>query len=282
MKHLTKLLFLFISISAFSQSPWTQKEGKFYTQLSFTTISNYDTLFGDPDYSNFGNYTDNTFQFYGEYGLNDKTTLIVNLPLKNISIKGFEDPRVSCVGTNNCLKDFKKTALGNIEIGVKRNFSNKNWLLSGQVSLEANTGSYEPTSGIRTGYDAWTLTPLFLAGKSFGKTYLQTFAGANIRTNDYSSNFKVGGELGHKISKSIWVVGFLDLSKSFKNGDIALPTENAFTGLYVNDQEYGAFGLKGIGEFSDNFGVTASFASAFFGNNVPKKAAINFGVYRKF
>ena len=56
MKHLTKLLFLFISISAFSQSPWTQKEGKFYTQLSFTTISNYDTLFGDPDYSNFGKY----------------------------------------------------------------------------------------------------------------------------------------------------------------------------------------------------------------------------------
>lgn len=279
MKHLTKLFFLCISITAFSQSPWTQKEGKFYTQLSFTTISNYNALFGDPDRSTYGDYTDNTFQFYGEYGLTDKTTLILNLPLKNISIDGFQDPRIQCI---NCAQDFSKTSLGNIEIGLKRNFSDKNWLLSGQVSLEANTGSYDNNSGIRTGYDAWTLTPLFLAGKSFGKTYLQTFIGANIRTNDYSSNFKIGGELGHKITKSIWVVGFLDIVKSFKNGDIVLPTENIFTGLYINDQDYGAYGLKGIGEFSDNFGVTASFASAFFGNNVPKRAAIKFGVYRKF
>ena len=63
------------------------KKGKFYTQFSFTTISNYDTLFGEPNYSNFGKYTDNTFQLYGEYGLSDKTTLIVNLPIKNISGK---------------------------------------------------------------------------------------------------------------------------------------------------------------------------------------------------
>ena len=280
MKKLIQLLFITYSVTLFSQSPWTQKKDKFYTQLSFTTISDYNTLFGNPDYFNYGNYTDNTFQFYSEYGLNNKTTLILNIPLKNIAIKGFEDPRIQCI--NNCSEDFNKTALGNIEIGIKRNFIDKNWLLSGQLTLEANTSSYQFNSGIRTGYNAWTLTPMLLTGKSFGKTYVQSFIGANIRTNNYSSNFKIGGEVGHKIINNIWLVGFVDVVKSFKNGAVVLPIENTFTGLYVNDQEYGAYGLKTIGEFSNKFGITASFASAFFGNNVPKKAALNFGVYHKF
>ena len=280
MKKFTKLLFLLISISVFSQSPWTQEKGKFYTQLSFTTIPNYNTLFGDPDYTISGKLTDNTVQFFGEYGLSDKTSLVINLPLKMISIDGFQDPRIDCIG--DCSRNFDKTALGNISLGLKHNFYKKDWVLSGQLSLEANTSSYDMKSGIRTGYNAWSFTPLFLAGRGFGKTYLQAFVGANIRTNKYSSNFKIGGEVGHKITKNIWLIGFLDISKSLENGDIILPTENIYTGLYINDQEYGAFGLKGIGEFTEKFGVTAGFGGAFFGNNVAKQAAFTFGVYHKF
>ena len=280
MKHFTKILFLFLSISAFSQSPWTQEKGKFYTQLSFTTIPNYDTLFGDPDYSTFGNYSDNTVQFFSEYGLTNKTSLLVNIPLKIIAIKGFQDPRIDCIG--DCSKDYNNNALGNIEIGLKHNFYNKDWLISGQLSMEANTGSYNEISGIRTGYDAWSFSPLFLAGKSFNKMYFQSFIGANIRTNDYSSNFKIGGELGRKVTKNIWLIGFLDISKSLENGAILLPQQNIFTGLYVNDQEYGVVGIKAIGEFSDNFGVVASLPAAFFGNNVAQQIALSVGLYHKF
>lgn len=279
MKNIIKLTVILLSFSASAQSPWTQKEGKFYTQLSFTSIANYDTLFGDPDYSNFGTYTDNTIQFFGEYGLSDNTSLVLNLPLKLISIDGFQDPRAQCI---NCAQDFSETALGNIELGIKHNFYNKKWVLSGQFSVEANTGSYDAASGIRTGYDAWTFTPMFLAGRGFGKTYLQAFVGAHLRTNDYSSNFRIGGEVGQKLGKRIWLIGFLDFSSSFKNGDIVLPQENLFTGLYVNDQEFGAFGVKAIGEFTDNFGVTAGYGGAFSGNNVAKQAALTFGLYQKF
>lgn len=279
MKNIIKLTIILLSFSAFAQSPWTQKEGKFYTQLSFTSIANYDTLFGDPDYSNFGSYTDNTIQFFGEYGLSDNTSLVLNLPLKLISIDGFEDPRIQCV---NCAQDFSETALGNIELGIKHNFYNKKWVLSSQFSVEANTGSYDAASGIRTGYDAWTFTPMFLAGRGFGKTYLQAFVGAHLRTNDYSSNFRIGGEVGQKLGKRIWLIGFVDFSSSFKNGNVMLPQENLFTGLYVNDQEFGAFGVKAIGEFTDNFGITAGYGGAFSGNNVAKQAALTFGLYQKF
>ncbi len=279
MKNIIKIVLLFISISAFAQGPWTKEKGAFYTQLSFTTIPSYNTLFGDPEYKLQRNITDNTLQFYGEYGLSEKTTLLVNLPLKLIKTEGFNND------ANNVftqIEESSTTALGNIEIGIKHNFYKKDWLLSGQLSVEANTGSFDNNTGIRTGYDAFTFTPLFLSGKSFGNSYLQTFIGANIRTNNYSSNIKFGGEYGGKISKKIWLIGFLDISKSFKNGDVVLPVSNQITGLYVDDQEYGIVGVKAIGEFSNNFGVTASLPAAFFGNNVAKQIALSFGIYKKF
>ena len=279
MKNLTKIIFLFISISAFSQGPWTQEKGKFYTQLSFTIIPSYSELFGNPDYEISGKITDNTIQLYGEYGISDKTTLIVNVPYKVIKHKELVNPCLvgPCPEHTN-----KENSLGNIEIGLKHNFYKKDWLLSGQFSIETNTGSFNENSGIRTGYDAFTLTPLFLAGKSFNTSYLQTFLGTKIRTNNYSSNFKIGGEYGGKISKHIWLIGFLDIEKSFKNGDIDLQNSNSATALYVNDQEYGVVGVKAIGEFSDNFGVTASLPAAFFGNNVAKQVALSVGIYKKF
>lgn len=278
MKNNTTILFLFLSITVFSQSPWTKEKGSLYTQLSFTTIPNYNELFGDPDYTTNGEITDNTFQFYTEFGLSNNTTIILNLPFKSISL----NQELACI-TSPCNSIQKeKNTIGNIEIGLKHNFYKKDWLISGQFSVEANTGSYDENSGIRTGYNAWTFTPLLLAGKSFGKTYLQTFIGAKIRTNKYSSNVKLGGEYGGKIGKHVWLIGFLDIKKSFKNGNIELPTSNLATGLYVNDQEYGVIGLKAIGEFSDNFGITASLPVAFFGNNVAKQVALSFGIYSKF
>lgn len=284
MKNFFKIIALIISLSTYSQGPWTQKKGEFYSQISFTTISNYDEFFGDPDYSINGKISDNTIQLYNEYGISDNTTLLINVPLKLISVKDLKyiDPAVNCFG--DCTENINdnKTSLGNIEVGIKHNFYKKDWLLSGQLSVEANTNSYHKNSGIRTGYDAFTFTPLFLSGKSFNNSYLQTFIGAKIRTNNYSSNFKIGGEYGNKIFKNFWLIGFLDIEKSFNNGNIILSDKNLITSLYVNDQEYGVVGAKVIGEFSDNFGVTASLPAAFFGNNVAKQVALSFGIYKKF
>lgn len=280
MKTITNFLFLFICISAWSQGPWTQKKGEFYTQVSYSTIYNYNTLFGDPEYTINGNITDNTIQFYGEYGLSNTTTLIVNIPYKIIALNNYNNPAINCVG--DCSEDFDVNALGNTEIGIKHNFYRKEWLFSGQFSVEANTSSYDSNSGIRTGYDAYTFAPMAMAGKSLGKTYFQTYMGVKIRTNKYSSNLKVGGEYGYKVLKNIWLIGFLDIEKSFENGDVQLPSSQVSTGLYVNNQEYGVFGVKAIGKITNSFGVTAGLPFAFFGNNVPKQAAPTIGLYGKF
>lgn len=278
MKNLAKLFLVLISFSGFSQSPWTQEKGKFYTQLSFTTIPKYNTLFGSPEHNINGNITDNTIQFYSEFGITNKTSLILNLPYKSIT---FNQDVVCVNGPCSSIND-KENSLGNVSFGIKHNFYKKDWLFSGQLTMEINSGSYNATSGIRTGYDALTFTPLFIAGKSFGKTYLQTFVGVDIRTNNYSSNIKVGGEIGKKLGTKFWLIGFIDVSKSVENGDIVLPQENIHTGLYVNNQEYGAFGFKSIYEINSKFGINAGFGGAFFGNNVAKAPALTIGLYHKF
>lgn len=276
MKQLTSLLVMFFTVSIFAQSPWTKKKNEGYLQLSFTAIPSYDKLFGDPERTTDRKISDNTLQLYGEFGVSDKTTLFANIPLKMVKTGDI-------VLTPTATVEDSKTSLGNIQLGVKHNFYNKNsWVLSGQLGVEANTGSFDALSGLRTGIDAWSFTPLFLAGKSFGNSYFQSFIGADVRTNGYSSNFKIGGEYGGKIFKNFWLIGFVDVVKSFENGDVVLPTTNLLTGLYINDQEYGAFGAKAIYEITQKIGVNAGFGGAFFGKNVAKAPALSIGLYHKF
>ncbi|QTE21345.1 hypothetical protein [Polaribacter cellanae] len=277
MKKLTSLLLLLLTTSLFAQSPWTKKKGDLFVNFSYTTIPNYNKLFGDPDNTE-RNITDRTFQIYGEYGFTNKTSLIFSVPLKSIKVGDFvANKNLISPLTNNGTK----TSFGNIQLGLKHQFYNNGWVLAGQLLSEINTSSYDKATGIRTGYDAFTFTPQLLAGKSFGKTFLQTHIGADLRTNDYSSNFKIGGEFGGKITKNIWLIGYVDVVKSFKNGEVNIPINNSLTGLYVNDQEYGAYGLKGILQLCD-LGITASFGNAFFGNNVPKKTAFSIGIFNTF
>ena len=274
-----KKVFVFIAVLSssfvFAQSPWTQEKGTFYTQLSFSTIANYDEIFGDPEYQTDREITDNTLQLYGAYGLSSKTTLLVNLPIKLIKTG-------DVVNGSAFITEDSKTAFGNISLGVKHQFYNKKWIISGQLNLEANTGSFETASGIRTGHDDWTVTPTINIGRSFDKFYVQAFTGIDLKTNDYSNNFKIGGEIGTKVHSKIWLIGFVDIVSSFNDGDVNLPLSNLATALYVNNQEYAAFGFKAIGEITDKFGVNLGIGGAFSGNNVAKQKALSFGLYHKF
>ncbi len=275
MKNYIFLFLVITSFATFCQSPWTKNKNEGYIQLSFTNIGSYDKLFGNPDYTTARKVTDNTLQLYSEYGLSSATTIFANFPLKMV-----QTGESTSIPTSS-LREENKTALGNIGFGVKHNFYNKKWLLSGQLTIEANTGSYFKESGLRTGYDAWSFTPLLLAGRSFNNWYIQAFTGFDIRTNNYSANYKLGGEIGYKPINWLWVAGFLDGVASLNNGIIVLPSENLATGLYINNQSYAAFGLKFIGAFSKSFGATIGLGGAFAGRNVAKAPALSFGLYHK-
>lgn len=274
MKHIVSLLLVSLNLAA--QSPWTKKKKEAYLQLSFTTISNYSEIFGDPDYITDREINDNTIQFYTEYGLTDKTTLLVNLPFKLVSSNDLVVPDASAQTT-----EASENSLGNIQLGVKHNFINKKWLLTGQLNVEFNTSSFDELSGLRTGYDATTITPLILTGRGFDTWYIQAFTGVDIRSNDYSSSFKLGGEIGYKASDNIWLAGFLDGVASLTDGDVAVSNANRLTGLYINNQSYAGFGLKVIGEINKKLGANIALGGAFGARNVSKAPAITIGAYYK-
>ncbi|CAM1341259.1 transporter [Tenacibaculum amylolyticum] len=276
MKKLVYFLLFTLSLSTYAQSPWTQKKGEAYLQLTFTTIPKYSELYGNPDYSSEREISDNTLQLYAEYGLSDKTTLIANLPLKLVASNDLVTATATPITTEESL-----TSLGNVQLGIKHNFLNKKWLVSGQLTVEANTGTFNAASGLRTGYDAWTFTPIVSIGRGFNSWYIQAFTGVDIRTNEYSSAYKLGGELGYKAADWLWVAGFLDGVASFQNGEAVIPVTNTLTGLYVNNQSYAAFGLKFIGEINKNFGANLGLGGALGGRRVPKSPALSVGVYYK-
>lgn len=277
MKNAQILIALLFTGAVFAQSPWTKNKNEAYVQLSFSSIAGYTELFGNPDYNTERKITDNTLQLYAEYGISDKTTLFASLPYKMVESGELVAPSVLALPFT---RQESQSSLGNIQLGVKHNFYNKKWLLTGQLGIEANTSNYYEASGLRTGYDAWTFTPLFIAGRGFNNWYIQAFTGFDIRTNNYSSAYKLGGELGYKAVDWLWVAGFLDGVASLKNGD-AQELNNLLTGLYVNDQSYAAFGLKLIGEINKNLGINVGIGGALGGRNVAKKPAFSVGVYYK-
>ncbi|OWW25142.1 hypothetical protein B4Q04_11420 [Zobellia sp. OII3] len=276
-KYLFTLLFLF-SVSLFSQGAWTKEKNKAYVQLSYYNIAAYSGVYGNPDYRTERKITDNTLQLFGEYGIFDKTTVLLSLPIKMIKA----GDAVSSTAGVPITSDGSEAALGNLVLGVKHQLYNKKWVISGQLNFEANTGSYFEASGLRSGYDTFTLSPKLNIGRGYDNFFVQASTGVDIRFNDYSSNFRASAEAGVKSIKRLWIIGFLDFSTSFENGEVILPEANLATGLYLNDQAYVAYGIKGIVEITEKFGVLANYTSAISGTNVPKRAVLGGGIYHKF
>lgn len=277
-----KKLLLGLSVVLFSQyligqSAWNLKENSWYTQLNFTRIGPYSDLFVN------GNETatipreieDNTLQLYGEYGLNNRTTISFSLPVKIIKSGSQTTQENPAIVAN------KITSLGNIGFGIKRNLYNKKVVISAGLAVDANTSTYDDPSGIRTGYDAWTITPAIFFGKGFKKFFVQGNVSVGYRTNNFSQFFRSGAEVGYKFIDRLWAIFYLDYKKSFNNGRVQLPENNITTSLYVNDQEYAGYGLKAILELNKQLGITAGFGGAFSANAEAREAALNLGVFMK-
>jgi hypothetical protein len=275
-RTLSGIMILMLSQYLSGQSAWTLSENSWYTQLSFTKIGPYSELFvnGSETSETPREIDDSTLQLYTEYGLNGKTTLSLGIPVKFIKTGDATIANPDITASN-------VTSLGNIGFGIKRKLSGNNIIISAGLAIEANTGSYEEESGIRTGYDAWTITPAVFIGKGYKRLFLQGNIGAGYRTNNYSQFFKAGGEIGYKFIDELWTIFYLDYKVSFKNGSVRLPENNISTSLYVDDQEYTGYGLKAIYEFKDHFGLTAGFGGALSANAEARKAALNLGVFMK-
>lgn len=281
MSHLRFLLFLILVFTAspcFAGGPWTLAKKEGYAQLSYSAIQ-AGSLFNNSgdSYQLYRKVSDRTLQAYLEYGLSDKLTLSANVPIKFVKT-GDETFEVDSTLVSVPFPAGQLTAAGNISLAAKYKILNKEWQMAVQIKTDAATSSYDPETGLQTGYDCWSYQPLLLAGISKQHWYGYVSAGVTIRTAQYSESLNVTGEAGYGFfNNKTYLILVLDLDKSFLN-DSTQRDDYLRTGLYVNNQEFFAFGLKINQSLGKHLMLNGGFFGAAYGNLVAEGPSFNLGI----
>lgn len=270
------ILCLLLPLTALAQSPWPRSKAGFFAQLSFQTIPAYSSVFGDGGKSTpLGrSISESALQLYGEYGLSAKTTLVGSLPLRRQ-----QSGETAAAGWPTAAGSL--TGVGNVSLALRHNFSKKDMPFTATLRVDLPTNDNDLETGLRAGYNAFTVLPMLSTGKGYGNVYWFAYAGYGIRTHSYSHFADAGAEVGLRIRR-IWLMAFSEWVLPLENGDKDLGVNNQTTRLFVNNQGYGSMGLKTLIGFNRFWGLSAAAAGAAWGRNVPAQPAFSAGVYFKW
>lgn len=260
---------VYISQSAYGQSPWTREKGKAYVQLGMTSLSYNSFQFDGKKLENQGDYSDITVQAYAEYGLTNKLEAQLILPYKSAS---YDNGTVSQ----------SISGLGNVTLGLKYKLSDKDWKISTGVFYSANSIKKDQDLVVKTtGINAATILPYVTIGSSHNKWYYFGNIGYGYMDNDYSDFLKATIEVGYNIIPK----GHLILELDTRN---PISKENAFItdkfqwASHLDRQAYNSLALKANYEFIEGeFGANFSTIGAFGIDNAPLAPTFNIGIYTK-
>jgi hypothetical protein len=275
------LIILLFPFSAIAGGPWTpgKKHGFLQIQTTFPA-GPYKQLYvsnGDNLELNRG-VTDISIQAFLEYGLSDKFSLVTALPYKIVSTNN----DINLNSEFPLLPEGKLSGFGNYEVALKYKFLDKSFISAFSVKAEFNTGSRDLEKGLATGYDASGYSLYWHIGKSFSSKFYSFFeSGYSLRTNDFSDDYRLLLEAGYQPANKLWLALVFDLRQSLRNGNYD-NTNLQQTGLYTNNQEFFAFGIKTSYELNNKFGFSASTYGAFSGNYVAYSATFNIGFFLKW
>lgn len=275
-------LLLLMSTVAIAGGPWTQNKKAGYGQLSFSSIGT-NSLYNNngDDYQLYKSVSDKTIQGYFEYGLTGKLTVLANLPLKFVAT-GSEIFMVDTIEVKVPFPSGNLIGIGNISMAFKYQLVAAWWKLAAQIRTDAKTFSNDTLTGLQTGYDCWSYQPSLVSGTSGKAWYAFVSAGITLRSNHHSETFNASAEAGYGFFKQkTYLIIVLDLDKSFLN-DSTQRTDYLRTGLYVNNQEFFAIGLKVNQAFAKHWSINGSIIGGAYGNLVAKAPSYNAGIAYKW
>lgn len=286
-KHATMRNFILVmfSIPFFqgvlnAQTPWTRNKAGFYVQTSWQTSPLYQTVF---DASAPGNrrtlertIRENSFQLLAEYGLTDKTTIWSATPVR-FQYSG----ALTNAAIGSTLKQGTLSGLGNMALACRHRFTSGDITFSGQARLDANTGRSNPSTGLNTAFDAWSVSLLFSVGQRRHQWHWFAYSGAGWRGPLNHTLALAGGEAGFKVRKYflaitsdlVWYVGH----------DIAqYNTPVQKTALYAPDQSVWTFGARAGYEFNRFSGLFLGMNVPLVGNSITSQASWSAGLFFKW
>ena len=270
------IFFLGLSRLALAGGGWTYEKGKGYFKLgqSFLKSDRYFNPDGEViDIRTTGYYA--TY-FYGEYGFTDRLTAIAYIPfftrntLNKLRFKrsGREEP------------GDELNSVGDIDLRLKYGLvKTDKWVLSASVLFGLPVGQTAGgESGIlQSGDGEFNQMIRFDLSRPFAsKAWFNIYAAFNNRTNDFSDEYRLGGEVGTRIGKSVYAIAKVNLVQSLNNGT-ASPSMSGT--LFSNNTEYLSPVLELAYEFTSGFGLNASAAGAFYGHNILASPNYSVGIY---
>ncbi|MDF1695018.1 MAG: hypothetical protein P1U56_04270 [Saprospiraceae bacterium] len=285
MKNSIAVLFLslFIVSIATAGGPWTQQKGKGYYKLSewWLTYNQHYTDTGATD----PNITTGIFNtsLYAEYGFTDRLTGVIYAPLFS---RNYYNNQVSNTTGEVIIQGESLNSVGDFDVSIKYGLTQPGAKIPIAVTLTLGLPLGQTGQGalniLQTGDGEFNQMIQFDAGTSFQfgniNVYSSATIGFNNRTKGFSEEFRYGYEIGAGLmNQKLWLIGRLGGVESFQNG--ALTDPNTSTSIFANNSEFTSFGIEAAYYVTKQFGVSASFASAFRGRIIAAAPSYSIGVF---
>jgi len=258
---LSLIITLIVTSQGFSGA-WPRLKGKFYSKLYYSTVSANQYFNQDGETVDLSKKLDfSSFGLYGEYGLNNKLTSIINVPVSNAINYGnrsFSSIGDAYIGLKYCLSNgslissfnfYQQLGISNLPNDAILNVSDKQWSQVYQLELSKSVSNH---------------------------LYLSTYIGYRDRKNGFNDEIKAGIEGGYSFFDSkLYLIVRSDLVLS-KNNEI----QNYDTdgNLYGNGVSYLSFSPEINYQITQHIGINARMGTAFFAKNIYANPILSFGV----
>lgn len=254
MRTISLSVILLSTLHLFGQSGWTKSKGSLFAKLDFSHLSasKYYTPSGNALTTSVFNQT--SLNWYGEYGLSDRWTLVSAMPLlrKNAfetseAVYGIGDLRLEI--KYRLLKDFPVT------LSIAPEFP------TGRRNAFAASKS-DPLDKINlpTGDGEFNVWSTLAASQSFGKLYGTVYGAYNYRTQyeglDFRDLYQFGVEVGVNPLSGLWVNA--KVRSQFSTGDSIYPELGFVRG---DATTYTLYSFEAFYKLNDRIGVSGTFLS---------------------
>lgn len=230
---------------------WTLAEGAAYNKVAFNFFTSDDTFGTGAE--GFEEFTDYTVNYYGEFGLTDRLTLITQVPLR----------RSENVTSGESVTNF---GVGDVDIGLRYNLLNDKWVVSSQFLYKAPF-LYDEDDSLPLGNGQSDFEFRLQVGRSlYPYGYFGVEAGYRIRAEAPSDEFRYLAEYGFDLNEKVYLRTKLDVIRAIDSTDIELDTTGNpnFPNAFDLGKVEGSIGYK----FNARSSIEFTFTESIFGANI--------------
>ena len=270
-KYFILSVLLINSMSLLTAQAWTKSKGHGFYKLDFTRINSTDILNANGDRVAYRSIANNTFSFYGEYGLTDKITAISYIPFFVNNVLAAKTGTPALLGAKN-------SKFGDVDLAFRFALPVKKIAMTATLLFGLPTGDAKQINALYTGDGEFNQMLKIAAGMGAKRWWGQTAIGFNNRTKGFSDEFRYDLEFGYKFFNDRFLAIFkINGIESFNNGTVKV----APTGLYSNNVEYMGVGPEFLyyANAKKTIGISARIAGATKGQNVLAAPSMSVGFF---